>query len=61
MNIECINHAGFIVEHDNIVLACDPWVDGKVFNDGWSLLSPSKFKYEDFKKVTHIDKSRMDY
>lgn len=49
-----INHAGFVIEQDDIVLACDPWIEGKVFHDGWALLSESKFKYEDFNNVTHI-------
>ncbi|CAA0147291.1 MBL fold metallo-hydrolase [Tenacibaculum maritimum] len=54
MKINWINHAGFIIEHNNIVLACDPWIEGNVFNNSWSLLSKSKFQYSDFEKVTHI-------
>lgn len=54
MKMTWINHAGFIIEHDDIVLACDPWIEGRVFHDGWDLLSKSKFQYSDFNNVTHI-------
>ncbi len=54
MKISWINHAGFIVESGNVVLACDPWIEGEIFHDGWRLLAKSKFTYEDFSKVTHI-------
>lgn len=35
-------------------LICDPWIEGPVFNDGWDLLAPTKFSYEDFREITHI-------
>ena len=35
-------------------MICDPWLEGPVFNNGWSLLSKTSFKYDDFKEVTHI-------
>jgi hypothetical protein len=52
--IEWINHAGFVIKHGDIALACDPWLDGAAFNEGWSLISPTLFKPEDFARVTHI-------
>jgi UDP-MurNAc hydroxylase len=54
MKIEWVNHASFIVEHENIRLITDPWLEGAIFNDGWQLLSETKFKYEDFQNITHI-------
>ncbi len=54
IEIEWINHAGFIIKHQNVALACDPWLDGAAFNEGWSLLSPTLFKPKDFAKLTHI-------
>jgi hypothetical protein len=54
VSIEWINHAGFVIKHRNIALACDPWLDGSAFNDGWSLVAPTRFKPQDFANVTHI-------
>ena len=54
MNIQFVNHASCIFSYENINLMCDPWIEGKVFNEGWSLLAKSKFNYEDFDKITHI-------
>jgi UDP-MurNAc hydroxylase len=53
-NIEWINHAGFVIRHRDVALACDPWLDGAAFNEGWSLISPTRFKPENFANVTHI-------
>lgn len=54
MKIEWVNHASFILEKDNIRIISDPWLEGNVFDNGWSLLSKTKFQYEDFKNITHI-------
>lgn len=54
MKIEFINHASLIFNYDKIKLITDPWIEGSVFHDGWSHLSETRFKYSDFKKVTHI-------
>jgi UDP-MurNAc hydroxylase len=54
MNIEFVNHAGFIIESGSVRLLCDPWLEGLAFNDGWALLSPTKFPYEAFAGITHI-------
>lgn len=54
MNIEWINHASFVLNYNNIRLITDPWIEGAVFNESWSLISKTKFKYSDFKRITHI-------
>ena len=54
MNIQFVNHASCIFSYQNINLICDPWIEGKVFNEGWSLLVESKLNYKDFDKITHI-------
>lgn len=54
MKITFINHASFAVGHDGINLVIDPWLEGMVFNNGWNFISETRFKYEDFKDVTHI-------
>jgi UDP-MurNAc hydroxylase len=54
MKLKFINHSSFSVEHDGVFLVIDPWLEGKVFNNGWDLIVPSAFDYEDFSKVTHI-------
>ena len=32
----------------------DPWLDGFAFDQGWSLLTGTKFPYESFRDITHI-------
>ena len=54
MWIEWVNHASFIVESASVRLICDPWLSGTAFNQGWSLLSPTKLKPEEFDRITHI-------
>jgi L-ascorbate metabolism protein UlaG (beta-lactamase superfamily) len=54
MRIHFVNHASFVVEQGPVRLICDPWIEGTVFNDGWDLLAPSRFRYEDFRGITHI-------
>lgn len=36
-----VNHACFHVANDNTLLLVDPWLEGPVFNNGWSLLDSS--------------------
>lgn len=52
--IKFVNHASYILCHDNISLITDPWIEGTAFYDGWSLIEPTKFKYSDFNDITHI-------
>jgi UDP-MurNAc hydroxylase len=54
MKIEFINHASLIFSYDNINLITDPWIEGNVFQNGWSHVSKSKFNYSDFSRITHI-------
>ena len=36
-----VNHASFYITNDTSLLLIDPWVEGAVFNNGWSLLDTS--------------------
>lgn len=54
MKITFVNHASFIIEYKNTRLICDPWTEGTAFDNGWGLLSKTRFSYEDFKTITHI-------
>lgn len=54
MKLAFVNHASVIYDYDHIRLISDPWIEGKVFDNGWSLLAPTRFTYEDFKTITHI-------
>lgn len=54
MKITFVNHASFILEYQDVKLICDPWIEGSVFDNSWSLLMPSKFKFEDYSTITHI-------
>lgn len=54
LEIEFVNHAGFLLSSGAVRLLCDPWLEGRAFNDGWALLSPSRFGPADFARVTHL-------
>ena len=41
MKIRFVSHASFSIESKETTLLCDPWLFGKVFNNGWALLSPA--------------------
>ena len=36
--LKFVNHACFYIANDKTLLLVDPWVEGAVFNNGWSLL-----------------------
>jgi L-ascorbate metabolism protein UlaG (beta-lactamase superfamily) len=48
MEIEFVNHSAFVVHHDGIVLMIDPWIEGRVFNNGWELLTKTLFDMKIF-------------
>ncbi len=54
MKIEFVNHASVILASGDVRLICDPWLETRVFNDGWELLSETALEYEDFADLTHI-------
>ena len=54
MEIEFVNHSSFIVSYKGKRIICDPWLEGTVFNNGWDLISPTKFRYEDFSTIDFI-------
>ena len=54
MKLTFINHSSFCVNHNGVVLVIDPWLEGRVFNNGWDFISKTKFSFEDFSNVTHI-------
>lgn len=54
MKIEFVNHSSVIISNNDVHLIFDPWISGDVFHDGWSLITETQFKFEDFKTITHI-------
>jgi L-ascorbate metabolism protein UlaG (beta-lactamase superfamily) len=54
MKIEFINHASFVIDNGIKRIMCDPWHEGSVFNNGWRLISKTKFRYEDFANIDYI-------
>ncbi len=54
MRIEWVNHASFVLEHGNVRLMTDPWLDGPVFDGGLALLAETRFTPDDFDGITHI-------
>jgi UDP-MurNAc hydroxylase len=54
MKIKFVNHSSFIIEHEGISIISDPWLEGKIFNNGWDLMSKTKLTYDDFKDINYI-------
>src|SRR5829696_3811857 len=54
MKIRFINHASFIIEHNGVSIINDPWLEGRVFNNGWDFISATRFRYEEFEKTNYI-------
>jgi UDP-MurNAc hydroxylase len=54
MEINFVNHSSFVVKHNGVSIIADPWFEGKVFNNGWDLLSKTKMSYDDFKDIDFI-------
>jgi hypothetical protein len=54
MQIEWVNHASFVLRSGESAVIMDPWLEGSVFDESWSLLAPSVFTYCDFETITHI-------
>ena len=43
MKITLVSHASVIIESHGLRIWTDPWLDGKVFNESWSLFPPAAF------------------
>lgn len=54
MNIRFVNHASVIVETRGERILFDPWIEGRIFNEGWDLLCETPLRYEDFGALTRI-------
>lgn len=54
MTIQWVNHACYVLEHEDLRIICDPWMEGRVFNESWAHLAETAFAYEDFRDITHI-------
>ena len=54
MQIEWVNHASFVLRSGECAVIMDPWLEGSVFDESWSLLAPSIFTDRDFETITHI-------
>lgn len=52
--IKFISHACISIEVDNDLMLCDPWFDGDVFNNSWSLLVKPNVDNIDFSKLKYI-------
>src|SRR5262249_60041968 len=54
VRIEFVNHAAVIIHAGDVHLLSDPWLEGTVFNNSWSHLTETRFRFEDFKNITHL-------
>jgi UDP-MurNAc hydroxylase len=64
IKIRFIGHASFSVSANGSTLLCDPWTIGKVFNNGWALLSPSaEIPYEkiDYIWISHQHPDHLNF
>ena len=43
MKVTLVSHASVVIESHGIRIWTDPWLDGKVFNESWSLFPPAAF------------------
>lgn len=42
MKIQLINHACLLIECNEVRILTDPWIDGEIFDNGWSLVQDTK-------------------
>src|SRR5438067_7468032 len=49
-----LNHASYVLTARDVRLMTDPWLFGSAFNNGWDLISETKFSLDDFREITHI-------
>ena len=49
-----INHAGYELRTSGLRIVHDPWLFGRVFAEGWSLIADSSFTPADFAGVDYI-------
>ena len=54
MRVTLIGHASIVVETDNAVIWCDPWLSGKAFNDSWALFPEPDFEESWYDRIDHI-------
>lgn len=47
MKVKFLGHSSILIESGDSKVLCDPWYTGKVFNEGWDLLSTPKFTMGD--------------
>lgn len=52
--IHWINHAGYELRSNGVRIVHDPWIQGLAFQDGWSLVSESRYDYDQFFGVDYI-------
>src|SRR5437762_1742488 len=55
MKIRFVNHACFILEHEDVTIINDPWLEGRVFNNGWDFISPTRLRYEEFETIINTN------
>jgi UDP-MurNAc hydroxylase len=49
-----INHAGYELRADGVRIVHDPWLEGLAFDNGWALVSETRYRYDDFAGVDYI-------
>jgi UDP-MurNAc hydroxylase len=54
MKIQLISHASVMIETSDCALWTDPWLQGKVFNDSWTLLPAHGFHESILQRITHL-------
>lgn len=54
LSVQLVSHASIIVTTPDVVLWCDPWLDGTAFNASWRLYPPAVFDSAQFERIDAI-------
>jgi len=55
LTVSFVEHASILIEINRTeLLLCDPWYEGGIFNDSWTLLKKPELDKIDFSRLKHI-------
>jgi UDP-MurNAc hydroxylase len=54
VSIKLVSHASVIISIGGVRILCDPWFEGKVFNESWSLLIPAQISERDLETIDYL-------
>jgi UDP-MurNAc hydroxylase len=54
VKIQLVSHASVLIETVDAVIWCDPWIEGKAFNDSWALHPPAAWDPADLARIDYL-------